>query len=75
MNIIKGQESSTSIKTQTNSLGKTTLLRCIDFCLSGKWNSFIFDKELKITKNQTVFDFFSTTFPTFELLIQKNLMI
>ena len=72
VNIIKGQESSTSIKTQTNSLGKTTLLRCIDFCLSGKWNSFIFDKELKITKNQTVFDFFSTTFPTFELLIQKK---
>ena len=30
VNIIKGQESSTSIKTQTNSLGKTTLLRCID---------------------------------------------
>ena len=71
-NIIKGKESTTSIKTQTNSLGKTTLLRCIDFCLCGKWNNFIFDRELKANKNQTVFDFFIQSLPSFELLIIKN---
>lgn len=73
INIIKGEESGEAGRNNTNSLGKTTLLRCVDFCLYGKWNAFIFDKEIKGSKNNTVFDFFKKTLPTFELLIVKNI--
>lgn len=77
INIIKGEDVENVLNdnknTSTNSLGKTTLLRCIDFCLSGKWNSFIFDKEFKGNKNNTVFDFFKETLPSFELLIVKDI--
>jgi uncharacterized protein YydD (DUF2326 family) len=73
INIIKGEESGQVGKNNTNSLGKTTLLRCIDFCLCGKWNAFIFDKEIKGSKNNTVFDFFKKSLPSFELLIVKNI--
>ena len=72
-NIIKGVSSTDDEQGMTNSLGKTTLLRCIDFCLFGKWNSFIFDKELKENKNNTVFDFFKKALPSFELLIVKDI--
>ncbi|MCJ9043422.1 AAA family ATPase, partial [Acinetobacter pittii] len=73
INIIKGEESGEIGKNNTNSLGKTTLLRCIDFCLGGKWNAFIFDKEIKGSKNNTVFNFFKQNLPSFELLIVKNI--
>lgn len=78
VNIIKGVEVDTGIdidsnSSSTNSIGKTTLLRCIDFCLLGKWNQFVFDKEFKNEKNITVFDFFKKSLPTFELSITKDL--
>ena len=73
INIIKGVISPNASNTKTNSLGKTTLLRAIDFCLAGKWNSFIFDKELKGAKNNTVFDFLKETLPTFELTLVDDL--
>lgn len=72
INLIKGEESLSSINSSTNSLGKTTLLRAIDFCLCGKWSSFVFDKELKDSKNNTVFSFFKQALPIFELKIVKN---
>lgn len=76
VNIIKGIEVSnlaTDNQSSTNSIGKTTILRCIDFCLCGEWQQFIFDKEFKASKNNTVFDFFKETLPTFELCIVNNL--
>lgn len=73
INIIKGEESGEAGKNNTNSLGKTTLLRCIDFCLGGKWNAFIFDKEIKVSKNNTVFNFFKQNLPSFELLVVKDI--
>lgn len=76
VNIIKGVEVVTSSEdsaSSTNSIGKTTLLRCLDFCLLGKWNQFVFDKEFKNEKNITVFDFFKRSLPTFELGITKDL--
>lgn len=76
VNIIKGVEVDAhdiQVQSSTNSIGKTTLLRCIDFCLSGEWQQFVFDKEFKTSKNNTVFDFFNETLPTFELTIVKNI--
>jgi len=76
VNIIKGMEVNTSLvdeQSSTNSIGKTTLLRCIDFCLCGGWQQFTFDKEFKNSKNNTVFEFFKRTLPTFELGIVINL--
>lgn len=76
VNIIKGVEAVTSSEdnsSSTNSIGKTTLLRCLDFCLLGKWNQFVFDKEFKNQKNFTVFDFFKKSLPIFELGITKDL--
>lgn len=76
VNIIKGIEAcnlSTDKPSSTNSIGKTTILRCIDFCLCGEWQQFIFDKEFKASKNNTVFDFFKENLPIFELCIVNNL--
>lgn len=77
VNIIKGVEVDSSIDSSslssTNSIGKTTLLRCIDFCLAGQWNQFIFDREFKSIKNNTVFDFFKDTLPVFELSITSSM--
>ncbi|WP_139853269.1 AAA family ATPase [Acinetobacter pullicarnis] len=72
VNIIEGVEINNDSTSKTNSLGKTTLLRCIDFCLLGKWQSIIFDKELKNSKNDTVFSFFKESLPHFELLVAKD---
>ena len=73
INIIKGEKSNNTSNTKTNSLGKTTLLRCVDFCLACKWSSFVFDKELKDTKNNTVFNFLKETLPSFELVLADTL--
>jgi len=73
VNIIKGDTTSADKKSNTNSIGKTTLLRAIDFCLAGKWQSLVYDQELKNTKNNTVFDFFTLTSPTFEIFLTDDL--
>lgn len=73
VNVIKGDTTGTDKQSNTNSIGKTTLLRAIDFCLAGKWQSLVYDQELKSTKNNTVFDFFTITSPTFELLLTDSL--
>lgn len=72
LNIIKGDVTH-SADASTNSIGKTTLLRSIDFCLAGKWQTLVNDKELKSNRNNTVFDFFKKTSPNFELIIAKSL--
>lgn len=73
VNVIKGDTTGTNRESNTNSIGKTTLLRALDFCLAGKWQSLVYDQELKATKNNTVFDFFTVTSPTFELLLTDSL--
>ena len=73
VNVIKGDTTGADKKSNTNSIGKTTLLRAIDFCLAGKWQSLVYDQELKTTRNNTVFDFFTVTSPTFELFLTGNL--
>lgn len=70
VNIIKGDED--ELDSNTNSLGKTTLLRCIDFCLGGKIDQIIQDKESKKI-SEKIFNFFKKSEPTFELLIVDNL--
>lgn len=72
-NIIKGDVTDNNLTSNTNSIGKTTLIRSLDFCLGGKWESLVNDRELKSNRNNTVFDFFRKTSPSFELLIVRNL--
>ena len=73
VNVIKGDTTGADKKSNTNSIGKTTLLRAIDFCLAGKWQSLVYDQELKTTRNNTVFDFFTVISPTFELFLTSSL--
>ncbi|WOE40812.1 AAA family ATPase [Acinetobacter chinensis] len=56
----------------TNSLGKTTLLRAIDFCLGGDYKSFFKDEENK-SNNETVLDFLKTKQPIFKLTVVDDL--
>lgn len=72
-NIIVGDTVNNDATSNTNSIGKTTLIRSIDFCLGGKWDSMVVDKEIKKNRNNTVFDFFKETSPNFELLLVRSL--
>lgn len=72
LNIILGERCVDS--GSTNSIGKTTLLRAIDFCLGGDEKTFYQDAENKaIDKN--VFNFFYYVQPSFRLELKKNLNI
>ena len=73
VNIIKGDTTQADNASSTNSIGKTTLLRSIDFCLAGKWQTLVYDKEIKSNRNNTVFDFLKKASPNFELIIAKSL--
>lgn len=73
INGVKAHNFSKNNQSSTNSIGKTTILRCIDFCLCGEWQQLIFDKEFKNSKNNTVFNFFKEKLPTFELCIVNDL--
>src|SRR5690606_10710634 len=69
---IAGETVESNEKTNTNSIGKTTLIRSLDFCLGGKWDSMVIDKEIRKNRNNTVFDFFKEVSPNFELLLVKS---
>ena len=56
----------------TNSLGKTTLIRCINFCLGGKLEEFYVDSESKSIENTAVKDFIINSKLQFELLLVKD---
>lgn len=56
----------------SNNLGKTTLIRCINFCLGGKLKEFYEDEESKVT-NKTVEDFILSNQLTFTLELSKEL--
>lgn len=56
----------------SNSLGKTTLIRCINFCLAGKIEEFFVDNENKKVENKAVKDFFIQNQVNFELILSKE---
>ncbi|WP_234857186.1 AAA family ATPase [Acinetobacter junii] len=71
LNIILGERCIDS--GSTNSIGKTTLLRAIDFCLGGDEKPFYQDKENKEAIDQNVFNFFYYVEPIFKLELKNNL--
>lgn len=71
LNIILGERSVNN--GSTNSIGKTTLLRAIDFCLGGDEKPFYQDKENKEAIDQNVFNFFYYVEPIFKLELKNNL--
>ena len=66
LNLIVGVSDGTG---SSNNIGKTTLIRCIDFCLSGKLEQIYTDKEFKSAINQEVYDFLLKYQPTFILTL------
>jgi len=60
-------------KGSSNSLGKTTLVRCINFCLAGKVEEFYVDTENKKVENKAVKDFLIQNQVDFELTLSKDL--
>lgn len=71
LNIILGERCTDS--GSTNSIGKTTLLRAIDFCLGGDEKAFYQDKENRDSIDQNVFSFFYHIEPTFQLELRNTL--
>ncbi len=56
----------------TNDIGKTTLIRCIDFCLNGKLEQLYIDKEFRSSINQEVHDFLAKQQPTFSIIFKDE---
>ncbi|MDQ8954514.1 hypothetical protein RFH42_16310 [Acinetobacter rudis] len=71
LNIVLGIK--TDGQGSTNSLGKTTLLRAIDFCMDGKYPSFYQDDENKNVVNKDVLNFLKKSEPKFSLKLTKSL--
>lgn len=71
INLIIG-ETGNDISGSSNNLGKTTLIRCIDFCLGGKNADELYkDREFK-TPNETVEAFLKKYKPTFVLELSNQ---
>lgn len=71
MNIILG-ECGEGNGQSSNSLGKTTLIRCLDFCLGGKDATAIYtDSEFK-KENSTIVGFLEKEKPTFKLTLSNR---
>lgn len=69
LNLILGKADN---KHSSNSLGKTTLIRCINFCLAGKVEEFFIDNENKKVENKAVKDFLIKNQVDFELILSKE---
>lgn len=69
LNLILGKADETG---SSNSLGKTTLIRCINFCLAGKVDEFYVDPENKKVENTIVKDFLINNEVEFELSLSKD---
>lgn len=59
-------------KGTTNNIGKTTLIRCIDFCLNGKMEQLYKDKEFKNSINEDIFNFLKNKQPIFKLICKDE---
>lgn len=70
LNIILGERRDGG---STNNLGKTTLMRCLNFCLGGQIKEFYSDHEHKSLENKTVKDFMRTNKLKFTLILGVNL--
>lgn len=57
---------------RTNNIGKTTLIRCIDYCLDGKLKQLYTDKEFPELIHKDVYKFLSTREPQFSLFISNT---
>lgn len=57
----------------SNSLGKTTLCRCINFCLAGSVEEFFIDPESKNIENTEVKNFLINNQVKFELTLGKDI--
>lgn len=57
----------------SNSLGKTTLIRCLNYCFGGKIEEFYTDNENKKIENTAVKDFLISNQLKFELTLGYNL--
>lgn len=72
VNIILGKQDQNN-NGSTNNLGKTTLLRCIDFCLgAGSLEEIYADKEFKQAANEEVKSFLTEVEPIFILKISSS---
>lgn len=67
LNIIYGEVIQ---NTSSNNVGKTTLIKSIDFCLGGKIDNFYKDSETK-NKDSLIFDFFQEQEPKFQLTLEN----
>lgn len=67
LNIIYGEVIQ---NTSSNNVGKTTLIKSIDFCLGGKIDNFYKDSETK-NKDSLIFDFFQKQEPKFQLTLEN----
>lgn len=57
----------------TNSLGKTTLIRSLNFCLGGQFKEFYTDQEDKNIENQNIKSFLISNHMRFELFLGVDL--
>ncbi|SFP81132.1 Uncharacterized protein YydD, contains DUF2326 domain [Hydrogenimonas thermophila] len=56
----------------TNDIGKTTLIRVLDFCFDGKIEQLYTDKEFKESINEDIYDFLKTKQPVFKLFLEDR---
>lgn len=56
----------------TNSIGKTTLIRVLDFCFDGKIEQLYADKEFKESINEDIYNFLKTKQPIFKLYLKDK---
>ncbi len=87
LNLIVDETIEKNKKTTGNNVGKTTVLRLVDFCLGSSGKNLYQDSEFKDQENSTVKDFLINTevhvtlkivdnldFPTDSILIKKNFL-
>ncbi|WP_417367307.1 DUF2326 domain-containing protein [Flavobacterium beibuense] len=87
LNLIVDETPENNKKTTGNNVGKTTVLRLVDFCLGSSGKNIYQDSEFKEQENSTIKDFLNETeviitlimvddldFPTNEIVIRKNFL-
>jgi uncharacterized protein YydD (DUF2326 family) len=87
LNLIVDETIEKNKKTTGNNVGKTTVLRLVDFCLGSSGKNIYQDSEFKEQENSTIKDFLINTevyvsltivddldFPTDSILIRKNFL-
>lgn len=73
INLIVDETNTDSKKESGNSVGKTTVLRLIDFCLGGDGKNIYSDTEFKDRTNQTIESFLKENRVVVELVLKEDL--